>query len=108
MVNARERGSDEARSQEKGNRVKDSNTAMDALFSFLDYRLRTLLLLLLPPPPRGQVSDGTMALYPDGIPLGELDSTVLTLAVIEGKSARYALESVQAGGQAMAEISLGF
>ena len=65
--------------------MKDSKTAMDALFGFLDYRLRTLLLLLLPPPPPRQVSDGTMALYPDGMLLGELDSTVLTLAVIEGK-----------------------
>jgi hypothetical protein len=67
--------------------VKDSNTAMeqDALLSFLDYRLRILLLRLLPPPPPGQVSDGSMTLYPDGMLLGELDSTVLTLAVIEGK-----------------------
>jgi hypothetical protein len=87
MVDAKECGSDEAYSQENGNRVKDSNTPMeqDALFKFLDYRLRTLLLLLLPPPPPGQVSDGSMALYPDGHTLGELDSTVLTLAVIEGK-----------------------
>jgi hypothetical protein len=87
MVDAKECGSDEAYSQEKGNRVKDSNTAMeqDALFKFLDYRLRILLLLLLPPPPPGQVSDGSMALYPDGHTLGELDSTVLTLAVIERK-----------------------
>lgn len=66
--------------------MKDSNIAMeqDALFSFLDYRLRILLLLLLPPPPPGQVSDGSMMLYPDGHTLGELDSTVLTLAVLEG------------------------
>jgi hypothetical protein len=85
MVDAGERSSDEARSQEKGNRVKGSNTAMNALFGFLDNRLRMLLLLLLPPPPRGQVSDGTLALYPGGMLLGELDSTVLTLAVIEGK-----------------------
>ncbi len=84
MVNARERGSDEAQ-QEKDDLVKEPNTAMDALFRFLDYRLRTLLLRLLPPPPPGQVSDGTMALYPDGMLLGELDSTVLTLAVIQGK-----------------------
>jgi hypothetical protein len=59
----------------------------DALFGFLDYRLRICLRMLLPPAPPGQVSDGSMALLPDGMLLGELDSIVLILAVMEGKKA---------------------
>jgi hypothetical protein len=55
----------------------------DVLFRFLDRELSRLLSALektcLPPPPD---TDESTTIWPDGMHLGELDSTVLALAII--------------------------